>query len=114
MAYVVNPSFINSKAPAMPIYKYFRGGRLPRDSNKAKDNAIRMAEMVLSTRNFEIIQDLRELNVRLESSLFAMFWSEPNTFLESHVHADDRRHDLCTLQLHVQHIFEINERLECR
>ena len=43
IAHTVNPSFISSKAAAMAIYEYVNGEKLPRDANKAKDTAIRMA-----------------------------------------------------------------------
>ncbi len=94
---VVNPSFIRSKVAAMAIYEYVGGERLPRDAKKAKDIAIRMAELVLSTRDFDIIQDLRELNGRPESPLFDLFWSEVYKLLESNVRVDDRRHGDRTL-----------------
>jgi hypothetical protein len=73
IAHAANPSFISSKAAAIAIYEYISGERLPRDANKAKDNAIRMAELVLSTQDFDIIQDLRELNGRPGSPLFDLF-----------------------------------------
>jgi hypothetical protein len=96
IARVVNPSFISSKAAAMAIYEYAIGERSPRDANKAKESAIRMAELVLSTHDFDIIQDLRELIGRPESPLFDLFRSELNTLLESHARVDDRRHGDCT------------------
>jgi hypothetical protein len=96
IAHAVNPSFISSKAAAMAISEYVTSEMLPRDANKAKDSAIRMAELVLSTQDFDIIQDLRELNGRPESPLFDMFWSELNILLESHARVDDRRHGECT------------------
>jgi hypothetical protein len=92
IAHTVNPSFISSKAAAMAIYEYVSGERLPRDANKAKDTAIRMAELVLSTQDFNIVQDLRELNGRLESPSFDLFWIELKKILESHARVDDRRH----------------------
>ncbi len=76
----------------MSIYEYVTGERLPRDASKAKDYAIRMAELVLSTQDYDIVQDLRELNGRPQSPLFNMFWSELKTLLESHARVDDRRH----------------------
>ena len=80
----------------MTIYEYVTSKRMPRDANKAKDSAIRMAELVLSTQDFDIIQDLRELSGRPESPLFDLFWSELNTLLELHARVDDRRHGECT------------------
>ncbi len=59
VGHAINPSFISSKAAAMAIYEYVTGERLPQGANKAKDSAIRMEELVLSTHDFEIIQDLR-------------------------------------------------------
>ena len=79
----------------MAIYEYATGERLPRDANKAKDSVIRMAELVLSTYYFDIIQDLLELNGRPQSPLFDLFWSELNTLLESHARVDDRRQGDC-------------------
>ena len=83
----------------MEIYEYVSGEKLPRDAKKAKDSATRMAELVLSTLDFDIIQDLQELNGRVESPLFDLFWSELHTLLESHARVNDRRHGECTLQL---------------
>ena len=100
IAHTVNPSFISSKAAAMAIYEYVSGEMMPRDANKAKDTAIRMAELVLSTQDFDIVQDLRMLNGRPESPLFDLFWMELKKLLESHARVDDRRHGACTINLH--------------
>ena len=100
IAHTVNPIFINSKAAAMAIYEYVSGERLPRDANKAKDTVIRMTVLVLSTQDFEIVQELRTLKGRLESPLFDMFWMELKKLLQSHARVDDRRHGACTINLH--------------
>jgi hypothetical protein len=76
----------------MAIFEFVTGERLPRDDGKAKENAIRMAELVLATQDFDIVQDLRDLNGRPESKLFDKFWSELKLLLESHARVDDRRH----------------------
>jgi hypothetical protein len=49
----------------MAMYEYITGERLPRDVKKAKDYAIRVAHLALTTRDFDLVQDLRELNERL-------------------------------------------------
>ena len=59
-----------------------------------------MAELFLSTQDFDIVQDLRTLNGRLESPLFDLFWMELKKLLESHARVDDRRHGACTINLH--------------
>jgi hypothetical protein len=97
LAHTDNPSFISSKAAAMSIYENVIGERLSRDASKAKDYAICIAELVLSTRDYDIVQDLRGLNGRSQSPLFDMFWSELKTLLESHVRVDDHRHGEHTL-----------------
>ena len=92
LAHIVNPSFISFKATVVLINEYVNGERLPRDACRAKGYAICMAELVLSTQNYDIVQDLRELNGRPQSPLCSMFWSELKTLLDSHARVDDRRH----------------------
>jgi hypothetical protein len=76
----------------MAMYEYITGEKLPRDASKARDYATRVAELALTTHDFDLVQDLRELNGRVESSLFDAFWSELKILLESHARVDDRRH----------------------
>jgi hypothetical protein len=64
LAHSIKPSFISSKAATMSIYEYVTGERLSRDACKAKDYDMRMAELVLSTHYYDIVQDLLELNGR--------------------------------------------------
>lgn len=99
LAHTVNPSFINSKAAAMAIYEHITGERLPKDAGKARDYAVRMAELALLTQDFDLVQDLRAVNGRPESPLFDAFWSELKILLESHARVDDRRHGECTLTI---------------
>ncbi len=65
--------------------------------------------MVLSTHDYDIVQDLRELNGRPQSLLFDLFWSELNTLLESHGRVDDRRHGeykfTCTMRIPFPSLF---------
>jgi hypothetical protein len=63
--------------------------------------------LVLSTQDFDIIQDLRELNGRPGSPLFDLFWSELKTLLESHACVDDRCHGECTLYLSIIYLLYI-------
>ena len=72
-ATVVNPSFISSKAAAMAMHGYITGERLPRDARKARDYATRVAELALTRQDFDLVQDLRDLNGRVESPLFDAF-----------------------------------------
>jgi hypothetical protein len=95
-AHAVNPSFISSKAAAMAIYEHITGERLPKDAGKARDYAVRMAEVALLTQDFDIVHDLRVVNGRPESPLFDAFWSELKVLLESHARVDDRRHGKST------------------
>jgi hypothetical protein len=88
----VHPSFIDSKAAACAMYTYLTGDNLPRERCRGKDNAIQVAEIALATQDFEIIQDLRELNGRPKDKSFDVFWSEIKSLLESHARVDDRRH----------------------
>jgi len=92
LATTVHPSFIDSKIAACPVYKYLIGDNLPRDKCKGKDQAIQMAEMALATQDFDIIQDLRELNGCPKNTSFDVFWSKIKSLLESHDRVDDRRH----------------------
>jgi len=62
IAIVVHPSFINSRAVACAMYTHLTGDHLPSDICKGKDNALVVAEMALATQDFDIIQDLRDLN----------------------------------------------------
>jgi hypothetical protein len=96
----VNPSFISTKAAAMAMYEYIIGEMLPRDVGKARDYATRMAELALTRQDFDLVQDLRELNGRVESPLFDAFWSELKIPIESHARVDDRRHGESTTALH--------------
>jgi hypothetical protein len=92
LATAVHPSFIDSKAAACAMYKYLTGDNLPRERCKGKDTAIHVAEMALATQDFEIIQDLRELNGRPNNTSFDVFWGEIKSLLEKHARVDDRRH----------------------
>jgi len=51
-----------------------------------------MAEMALATQDYDILQDLRELNGRPKNTAFDVFWGEMKSLLESHARVDDRRH----------------------
>ena len=51
-----------------------------------------MAEMALATQDYDILQDLRELNGRQKNEAFDVFWDEMQSLLESHACVDDRRH----------------------
>ena len=84
----------------MAMYEYINGERLPRDVGKAKDYTTRVAELALTTQDFDLVQDLRELNGRVESPLFDAFWSELKILLESHARVDDRRHGESNNALH--------------
>jgi len=57
----------------MAMYEHISGERLPKDVGKARDCVVRMADFALSSQDFDIIQDLRALNGRPESSLFDAF-----------------------------------------
>jgi len=46
---------------------------MPQDSTKSKDIAIRMASLILIAQDFDIVQDLRELNGRPSSPLYDWF-----------------------------------------
>ena len=74
------------------MYKILTGDNLPSERCKGKDQAIRVAELALATQDFDIIQDLRELNGRPEDTSFYIFWSEMKSLLDSHARVDDRRH----------------------
>ena len=88
----VHPSFIDSKAAACAMYKYLTGDNLPTERCKGKESAIRVAEIALATQDFDIIQDLRELNGRPKDIAFDVFWSEIKSLVEAHARVDDRRH----------------------
>jgi hypothetical protein len=92
LATVVRPSFVQSKAAAVSLYKFLTGDILPRERCKGKDHAIVMAEVALAMQDFDIIQDLRVLNGRPKNTSFDVFWTEIKSLLESHARVDDRRH----------------------
>ena len=96
-AEVVNQSFIHSKAATSAMYKHLTGDILPRDKCKGKSNARIVAEMALACQDFDLIQDLRELNRRPKNTDFNLFWSEIKSLLESHARVDDRRHGIKTM-----------------
>ena len=91
-AEVVNQSFIHFKAAARDMHNILTDYHLPRDKCKGKADAIIMSEMALATQDFDIIQDLRELNKRPKNKKFDLFWLEIKSLLESHSRVDDRRH----------------------
>ena len=105
LATIVHPSFIDSKVVACAMYNYLPGDNLPRDRCKGKDNDIRVAEIALATQDFEIIQDLREVNGRPNNKSFDVLWSEIKSLLESHARVDDHRHgkfnDNACMQMHM-------------
>ena len=74
------------------MYKYLTGDNLPTERCKGKESAIRVAEIALATQDFDIIQDLRELNGRPKDTSFDVFWSEIKSLVEAHARVDDRRH----------------------
>jgi hypothetical protein len=76
----------------MALYEHIIGERLPKDACKAKDYVVRMTEIALSTHDFGIMQDLRDLNGRPESPLYAVLGSELKILIESHARVDHRRH----------------------
>ena len=76
------------------MYEYITGESLPRN---ARDYATRVTELALTTQDFDLVQDLRDLNGRHESPLFDAFWSELKILLESHARVDNRRHGESTL-----------------
>ncbi len=84
--------YIQIRAAACAIFKHLTGDNLPRDRCKGRDNARVMAEMALATRDYDILQDLRELNGRPKNAAFDVFWGEMKSLLESHACVDDRRH----------------------
>ncbi len=88
----VHQSDIDSKAVACVMYNKLPGDNLPRDRWKVNDNAIRVVEMALTTQDFDIIHDLRELNGRPKDASFDVFWSAIKSLLESHACVDDRQH----------------------
>jgi hypothetical protein len=89
---VVNKSCIQSNAAASAMLNFLTSDHLPRDKCKGKADAIIMSEMALATQDFDIIQDLRELNKRPKNKKFDLFWLEIKSLLESHSRVDDRRH----------------------
>jgi hypothetical protein len=56
-----------------------------------------MASMALATQDFDILQDLRELNGRPKNADFDLLWFEIKSLLQSHAHVDDGRHGKCYL-----------------
>ena len=104
LANVVHPSFIQSKAAACAMYHHLTGDHLPRDRCKGKDNAVIMAEIALSTQDFDLIQDLRELNGRAKSKTYDLFWGEIKTLLESHACVESRRHGKADVHAILSHI----------
>jgi len=89
LATVVRPSFIVSKAVACAMYMHLTGDHLPIDHCKGKANAILVAELALATQDFDIIQDLRILNGRPQSTNFDEFWYELKSLFEAHARVDD-------------------------
>jgi hypothetical protein len=73
LATVVRPSFINSKAAAIAMFKHLTGDILPRDRCKGKEAAIAMAELALATQDFDLIQDIHILNGRPKNISFDVF-----------------------------------------
>ncbi len=78
-----------------------------------------MAELVLSTQDYDIVQDLQELEGRPQSPLFGMFWSELKILLESHARVDDRRHGECKFTCTRSHVllsfaFPFSYAIRCR
>jgi len=66
---------------------------LPIDHCKGKANIIRLvSELALATQDFDIIQDLRILNVRPHNKNFDEFLNELKSLLEAHARVDERRH----------------------
>ncbi len=74
------------------MYKHLTEDILPRDKCKGKGNARIVAEMALASQDFDLIQDLWELNGRPKNTYFDLFWSEIKSLLESHARVDDLRH----------------------
>jgi hypothetical protein len=67
---VMHPSCIQPKAAACAIYNHHTGDHSPRERCKGKDIAFIMAEVALSTHDFHIIHDLREVNGRPKSTTY--------------------------------------------
>jgi hypothetical protein len=96
-ATTMNPSFISSKVAAAALWHYITGGdHLPRDSTKARRDAIAVATLALDTQDFELVKDLRYLNGRPTSESFLPFWDRVGTLLAEYKRVDDRRHGACT------------------
>ena len=74
------------------MYNFLTGDHPPRGKCKGKANAIIMTEMALATQDFNIIQDLQELNGRPKNTESDLFWCEIKSLLESHSRVDDIRH----------------------
>jgi hypothetical protein len=93
LANLVHPSFIQSNATTCAIYIYLTGDHLPREICKGKDSALIMAEVALSTQDFNGIHDLRELNGRPKNTPYEVeIGCEIKSMLESHARVDDRCH----------------------
>ncbi len=73
------------------MYNYLTGDHLPRERCKGKGNAMDMARLALASQDFDIIQDVRELNGCPRNTLFDVFWGEIKSLLESHDRVNDRR-----------------------
>ena len=58
------------------MYNYLTGDHLPLEQYKGKCNAIEMARLALVSQDFDIIQDLRELDGRPRNTLFDIFWDQ--------------------------------------
>ncbi len=71
------------------MYHHLTCNHLPRGRCKGKDNGVIMAEVALATQDFDIIQDLRELNGRPKSRTCDLLWGEIASLLESYARVDD-------------------------
>eukprot|EP00951_Prasinocladus_malaysianus_P030174 scaffold282650_cov17-Prasinocladus_malaysianus.AAC.2 len=91
-AHVVNKRFISSKAAAKAVYEYITGDNLPVDHSTDKRHCIVMADFCLASQDFDIIQDLRDLNGRPKSKTFDAFWAALQQMAEEHERVPDRRH----------------------
>ena len=79
----MQPSFIHSKVAACAIFKHLTCDNIPHDRCKGRDNVRVMAEMALATQDYDILQNLRELNRRPKNVAFYVFWGEMKSMLES-------------------------------